>query len=237
MRDLIVGIGASYRNGRKDPYLGNAVSFDRLGNFIDFDICHAHDVTALSMKLKENIMLFKRKFGSPERIIIHFYKKLNRKESREIEHAMLCCGVDCDVFVVNVVPAANNDVIAFDTKQSDCMPLSGTYVHLRGNSYLLYNNERYFDNEKVRNVVYPIKLSIVKNTHSADNSTTSHDINKEEARDIITQIYQFCRLYHRSVSMQAYPITVAYPERVALFASYLDDDVLPDLAHNSLWML
>ena len=63
------------------------------------------------------------------------------------------------MYVVNMVTAVNDDLIAFDTSKSDYMPVSGTYIHLRDKQYLLYNNERYSDYGKA-DVLFPIKLTI-----------------------------------------------------------------------------
>ena len=126
-------------------------------------------------------------------------------------------GLHCPVYVVNMVTAVNDDLIAFDTSKSDYMPTSGTYVHLRGSQFLLYNNERYYDYGKA-DVLFPIKLTI-----TCANTNTGGIPTKEDTIDIITQVYQFCRLYWKSVKMQNVPITIAYPELVARYVSHFND--------------
>ncbi|MCR4835322.1 MAG: hypothetical protein K5899_02930 [Bacteroidaceae bacterium] len=228
--DMIVGIGASKQHGRK-PYLGTAFCFDKEGQFREFDCCQAEDTEALGASLKKALWKFCKQYGKPERLIIHYYKKLRRDESEQIEMMLKQNELQCPVYVVNMVTAVNDDLIAFDTSKSDYMPKSGTYVHLRDTQFLLYNNERYSDNGKV-DILFPIKLTI-----TSANTNTGGVLTKEDATDIITQVYQFCRLYWKSVKMQNVPITIAYPGLVAQYVPHFDDENLPEFGKHNLWML
>lgn len=230
--DMVVGIGASKQPGHKKPYLGSAFCFDGEGRFKNFDFCRADDMDALQSTLNKALLNFYENSGKPDRIIIHYYKKkLNRTESKIIDDMLNDNGLQCPVFVVNVVVAVNEDLIAFDTHCADRMPQSGTYVHLRRSDYLLYNNERYAPGSGGE-VLPPVKLS-VRNASQNDSEKLSED----DAKEIITQIYQFCRLYSRSVKMQNMPITIAYPALLALDVAHFEDEMLPDFGKNSLWML
>jgi hypothetical protein len=228
--DMIVGIGASKQHGRK-PYLGTAFCFDKEGQFREFDCCQAEDTEALGTSLKKALWQFCKQYGKPDRLIIHYYKKLRRDEGEQIEMMLKQNGLQCPVFVVNMVTAVNDDLIAFDTTKSDYMPLSGTYVHLRNTQFLLYNNERYSEYGK-GDVLFPIKLSI-----TSANTNTGGVLTKEDTIDIITQVYQFCRLYWKSVKMQNVPITIAYPELVAQYVPHFNDEDLPEFGKHNLWML
>jgi len=215
--DMIVGIGASWQRGIKKPYLGSAFCFDKEGSFRNFNSCRADDTETL---------------GKPDRLIIHYYKKkLKREESEQIENMLRQCDFDCPIYVVNVVTASNEDLIAFDTTQYDKMPMSGTYIHLRGNEYLLYNNERYATNGKA-DKLYPIKLTI-----SNGSNKNAENLEGKVVREIITQVYQFCRLYWKSVKMQNVPITIAYPELVAKYVPHFSQEELPEFGRKNLWML
>lgn len=228
--DMIVGIGASRQVGRK-PYLGTAFCFDKEGQFREFDCCQAEDTEALGTSLKKALWQFCRQYGKPDRLIIHYYKKLRKDEGEQIEMMLKQNGLQCPVYVVNMVTAVNDDLIAFDTSKTDYMPKSGTYVHLRDTQYLLYNNERYSDYGKA-DILYPIKMTI-----TSANTNTGGKLTKEDTVDIITQVYQFCRLYWKSVKMQNVPITIAYPELVAQYVPHFADENLPEFGKHNLWML
>ena len=228
--DMIVGIGASKQQGRK-PYLGTAFCFDKEGQFREFDCCQAEDTEALGTSLKKALWQFCKQYGKPDRLIIHYYKKLRRDEGEQIEMMLKQNGLQCPVFVVNMVTAVNDDLIAFDNTKNDYMPLSGTYVHLRNTQFLLYNNERYTEYGKGE-VLFPIKLTI-----TSANTNTGGVLTKEDTIDIITQVYQFCRLYWKSVKMQNVPITIVYPELVAQYVPHFNDEDLPEFGKHNLWML
>lgn len=232
--DMVVGIGASYQRGLKQPYIGSAFCFNNEGGFRDFSFCRASDAEALQSSLKKAIWTFCDEYGKPDRLIIHYYKKrLRREESERIETMLRQCGIQCPIYVVNVVTAVNEDLIAFDNHIADLMPVSGTYVNLRHTEFLLYNNERYSPSDYKTKKLYPIKISI--SLGSANN--TGGVLTYADADDIITQVYQFCRLYWKSVSMQNIPITTAYPELVASYVPHFRDEELPEFGRHNLWML
>ena len=228
--DMIVGIGASRQHGHK-PYLGTAFCFDKKGQFREFDCCQAEDTEALGTSLKKALWQFCKQYQKPDRLIIHYYKELNDNESEQIEMMLKQNGLQCPVYVVNMVTAANDDLIAFDTSMNDLMPKSGTFVHLRGTQFLLYNNEKYTDNGK-GDILFPVKLTI-----TSAKTNTGGILTTEDTIDIITQVYQFCRLYWKSVKMQNVPITIAYPKMVAQFVPHFNDEDLPEFGKHNLWML
>lgn len=228
--DMIVGIGASRQRGQ-NPFLGTAFCFDQTGRFREFDCCEADDIEALAASLKKALLGFCQTYGKPRRLIIHYYKKLNHRESSCIVDMLLQAKIQCAIYVVNVVTAVNDDLIAFDASQQNLMPKSGTIIHLRRTQFLLYNNEKYADDQRAK-VLFPIKLTI-----ASANTNTDGILPYDDAKDIITQVYQFCRLYWKSVAMQNKPITVAYPEMLAKFVPHFSDNNLPEFGKHNLWML
>lgn len=231
--DLIVGIGASKQVGMRHPYLGSAFCFDKEGQFRNFNTCRADDTEALMSELKRSVWRFYQGYGRPDRLIIHYYKKkLNKRESAQVERMLSRMNIECPVYVINIVSAVNEDLIAFDEEHPDSMPLSGTYVRLRRHEYLLYNNERYANGMKA-DTLYPIKLTI---TQGRSNSQAA-PLDPLVAKQLITQVYQFCRLYWKSVKMQRVPITIAYPEIVAQCVPHFKAEELPEYGQQHLWML
>ena len=231
--DLIVGIGASKQAGMRHPYLGSAFCFDKEGQFRNFNTCRADDTEALMSELKRSVWRFYQGYGRPDRLIIHYYKKkLNKCESAQVERMLSRMNIECPVYVINIVSAVNEDLIAFDEEHPDRMPLSGTYMHLRRDEYLLYNNERYANGMKA-DTLYPIKLTI---TQGRSNSQAA-PLDPLVAKQLITQVYQFCRLYWKSVKMQRVPITIAYPEIVAQCVPHFKAEELPEYGQQHLWML
>ena len=54
---------------------------------------------------------------------------------------------------------------------------------------------------------------------------------------LIDQVYQFSRMYWKSISQQNMPVTIMYPEMVAEIFPYFKNPVLTDFGKESLWFL
>ena len=124
------------------------------------------------------------------------------------------------------------DVVAFDTDYADLMPLSGTHINIGRNRYLLFNNTRYSNAPQKFSdgFPFPVKLAIDCNQKELLEDTTITD-------ELIEQVYQFSRLYYKSVRQQALPITIKYPEILARIAPNFRDEGMPAAGENSLWFL
>lgn len=51
------------------------------------------------------------------------------------------------------------------------------------------------------------------------------------------QVYQFSRMYWKSVKQQNLPVTIKYPEMAAEIFPFFEEDKLPDFGKNNLWFL
>ena len=54
---------------------------------------------------------------------------------------------------------------------------------------------------------------------------------------LIDQVYQFSRMYWKSVSQQNIPVTIAYPEMVAEIFSHFKQPHIPEFGTDNLWFL
>ncbi len=54
---------------------------------------------------------------------------------------------------------------------------------------------------------------------------------------LIDQVYQFSRMYWKSVSQQNIPVTIAYPEMVAKIFSHFKQPYIPEFGTDNLWFL
>jgi len=117
-------------------------------------------------------------------------------------------------------------------KSTGKMPINGTYLKVGHNKFLLFNNTRYQDKSylKPRDYHFPIKVSF---------KATNEDLLKDSKviRGLIDQIYQFSRMYWKSISQQNLPVTTSYPEMVAKIFPHFEYDVLPDFGKENLWFL
>lgn len=124
-----------------------------------------------------------------------------------------------------------SDIVMFDEKQQGYMPLSGTVLKIRNDDFLLYNNSRYKENEKC-DMLFPVRIRLSK----IDNQT-GNDIPMSDAFELLNQVYQFSRMYWKSVKQQNLPITIKYPEMVAEIVPHFSEAELPQFGKNNLWFL
>jgi hypothetical protein len=114
--------------------------------------------------------------------------------------------------------------------------MSGTYINIgpKGEyKYLLFNNLRYNNTVKYpshSSYSFPIKLKISSPTPEALNDS-------KMIRKLIEQVYQFSRLYWKSLRQQNVPITIKYPEMVAEIAPRFESKEIPPFGQETLWFL
>lgn len=112
------------------------------------------------------------------------------------------------------------------------MPLSGSYINIGYNKFLLFNNTRYNKNiyKSSEGFPFPIKLKI-----ECTQPELIEDI--KTVKELIDQVYQFSRMYWKSVSQQNLPVTIKYSEMVAEMLPYFDGYEIPEFGKNHLWFL
>ena len=56
-------------------------------------------------------------------------------------------------------------------------------------------------------------------------------------KELIDQVYQFSRMYWKSVRQQNLPVTIKYPEMVAEMLPHFDGNEIPEFGKDNLWFL
>lgn len=57
-------------------------------------------------------------------------------------------------------------------------------------------------------------------------------------QNLIDQVYQFSRIYRKSIKQQNLPVAIKYPEMVARIAPHFTGGVIPTaIGRNNLWFL
>jgi Piwi domain len=232
--ELIIGIGAFNSITLKTKYVGSAFCFNNLGVFKGFDCFGSADTMALAGSIREAVQAFLQTHPTAQRVIIHFYKVMSKKELKPILDTLhYQLKLQIPVIVVTINKTASKELLAFDTQdQTNLMPYSGTYINVANREYLLFNNTRYNSNSKptAREYHFPVKLKL-----------TSTHLNLLEDESLVAllidQVYQFSRMYWKSVSQQNLPVTLAYPEMVAEIYPYFRYDKIPAFGLDKLWFL
>ena len=248
-KELVIGIGAFKTNNQQ--YIGAAFSFDNTGIFNDYSYFQKSEMDELVGAIKLSIKRYSAANSQPERIIIHYYKKMSKKkEFRKIENMLHSLNLNSPVYIVTINKTESEDIVLFDDNSTyniwngqtnsfdvkkSLMPYSGRWINLgaSGNShtYLLCNNTRY-ENERfspMDGFPVPVKLNIV-----CPNS--NDEIETRVIQQLIDQVYQFSRIYWKSVKQQGLPVTIKYPEMIAEIMPHFNDPTVYT-ENNCLWFL
>jgi hypothetical protein len=231
--ELVVGVGAFKSNEFGIRYIGNAFSFSNNGEFQEFDCTSQTESYLLAAKIKVYVQDFIKKKKNLNRVIIHFYKEMSYEEIKPIKNALFHLGYDdIPIFIININKTTSKDYIAFDVDSKELIPYSGTILNFAPNKYLLFNNTRYLnaENAKVESYHFPVKLNF-----QCTKSELLED--KLAIKEMIDQVYQFSRMYWKSVKQQNLPVTVKYPELVAKMFPYFKNNEIPDFGKTNLWFL
>jgi len=246
--ELIVGIGAFKTKKYNIRYLGSTFCFANDGTFQRFDSFPAEDLLSLAGSIREAVINYRNTNREAERLVIHFYKRMSNKEIAPIIRQLRSLQLDIPVVIVSVNKNESEDLILFDTDYENKMPLSGTYLAIGRDSYILCNNCRYpfvadeTDDEltleakkselKKRLKSYPLPVKV--HLQSTDETILE---DPEKVKELIDQVYQFSRMYWESVSQQNLPVTVKYPAMIAEMFPHLPGNDLWDFGKTNLWIL
>ncbi len=243
-RELVIGIGAFKSDN--EQYIGAAFSFDNTGVFNKYNYFQEDEVDELVGAIRKSILDFSRIHERPDKIIIHYYKLISKKnESQKIERMLSDLNLNVPVYVVTINKTESEDIVVFDRMSTyhdkykgdiqSMMPFSGKWVNLghtkNGHRYLLCNNTRYEGSNfnKMDGFPFPIKLTITCPNRNDNIDTVT--INQ-----LIEQVYQFSRIYWKSVKQQGLPVTIKYPEMIAeIMPHFTDKAIYPE--QDCLWFL
>jgi hypothetical protein len=228
--ELVVGVGAFKSNDTGLQYVGSAFSFQNNGEFNEFDCFLRTDTDILAGAIQEAIIKFTLVNSNPERLVIHFFKDMSQKEIQPILNKLHNLGLNIPVFIITINKTESSDIIAWDTDWSSLMPISGTFVRVGKNEYLLFNNTRYGNDHKASDgFPFPVKMRM---------SCTNKDLlTPPIVRELIDQVYQFSKMYWKSVKQQHLPVTIKYPEMVAEIFPHFETLTLPEFGKDKLWFL
>lgn len=232
--DLLVGVGAFLNIESSVRYVGTAFSFSNEGIFNKFEYFIKDNTDLLAGSIEDAVQNYVKENKEISKLVIHFYKKMSEKDLEPIMKKLenLDLGFPLPVFIVSINKTESEDIIAFDTNWDQLMPYSGTYIKIGDYRYLLFNNTRYKDTkfDNADNILFPIKLKI-------QCSNPSLLENQETIQELIDQVYQFSRIYWKSVKNQNLPVTIKYPELLAQIAPRFDSNVVPLFGQDKLWFL
>lgn len=232
-KELIVGFGDASQ--ADNDYLGSTVFFDNSGKLRASTFFRNDNIEAFKQTLRDALLDFIQNMAQrPERLIIHYFKIPGNKEKDAIYDAIKGMGLDIPFIIVTIYDTKAKDYLAFDESYGYGMPMSGTAWRINRHEYILFNNTRYEERPrsgKPPKQEFPIKLKIwfSNKQHSSD----------EQLKRIIGQVFEFSRIYWKSVQQQSKPVTAVYPEMIAEFGSKFGNNPIPEnvLTQNTPWFI
>ena len=230
--ELVIGVGAFKPANSTCRYVGSAFCFSNNGQFKGFECYAQNDLQKLAASISKAIVGYRKQHTEISRLIIHFYKAMSKREFEVIANELKEMELDIPVIIVTINKTESKDLVIFDLNCPDLIPVSGTFIKTGFNQYLLCNNTRYEASlpKPSEGYPFPIKLKI----------SSSHPQlldNPELVKELIDQVYQFSRMYWKSVRQQNLPVTIKYPEMAAEIFPHFDKPHLEEFGKNNLWFL
>lgn len=211
-------------------YLGSAVFFDNEGIIREVRGYTENNIKTICNSLIESINAYKNEKNEiVNKIVIHFFKTVSRDELIEIEKSIKNNLGDTSIFTIVEINDSKTTIdLCFDLDYELYMPQSGTYIQLKPNEYLLFNNLRYWENplNPINQEELPVKLRIYDPNNSFDHN------------ELISQVYEFSRMYWKSLKQKAQPVTTVYSKLIADFMAAFDGN-LPDtkVSKERVWFI
>lgn len=230
--ELIIGIGAFKEKKFNTRFLGSAFCFANDGTFKGFDCFPQSELFLLAGSIKEAIDKFHDQNKQVKRLIIHFYKTMSDDELAPITHKLAELSYNIPVVIITVNKNQSKDIVFFDNEFAEKIPLSGSYISIGHDKFLLCCNSRFDGIEMKKNDgrPLPIKIQIKSKDESIINDPA-------EIKKLIDQVYQFSRLNWSSVRQSSMPVTLKYPEIIAKIFPHFTGDVIPDFGKQNMWFL
>lgn len=231
-KELIIGFGAFRSGDSKQPYVGSSFCFDNEGRFQEFDCWSEVYEWSLLGQLYKAIKAYQEKHQHIERLVIHYYKELNKKEFRQVEDLLERFDSKIPIIVVRINNTFQHQELVMDLSHEKYLPVNGSYYHLQYHDYLLYINDRMKEGgENVKSARYPLKVSLQSNKPGL------FDEDPDLVPKLMQQLYDFSLLHWRSISQPRLPVTIAYPQYLARIFPHFEAETLMEMGRTRLWFL
>jgi len=229
-KDLIVGFGAFRSQRYNTKYVASALCFSNNGTFNEFDCFPDYETWNIAGLVEQALINYRKNNPGVQRLVIHFYQKIGRRQLKPIEEMLRRLQFDIPVIVVRINKTFSKSQLVFDETYQGKMPLNGSFVHLGRQEYLLCNNQRETVASNPAALPLPLKIGLFCSQQSLLNDPRL-------VERLMRQVYEFSFMYWRSVNQQNLPVTVTYPEMLARLFPRFGMDTLNDEGRRSLFFL
>lgn len=229
---LIIGLNVFIKQG-DSKYLGSAAYFDNSGIIKRVNGFKGGTIDQICKELIDSLKDYQKEQDystTLNKIIIHYYKTLSNKETNIINETIKKeLGPNFAFAVVEINDTKTTVDLGFDLEYESLMPQSGIYVNLKPGEYLLFNNLRYWEKpiNPISQEELPVKLRIYDPYKNFDEN------------ELISQVYEFSRMYWKSLKQKAQPVTTIYAKLVAEYIAHFENNELPssEIAKKTVWFI
>lgn len=229
-KDLIVGFGAFRSQKYNTKYVASALCFSNNGTFQEFNCFPADETWSIAGLVEEALVNYRKNNPEIQRLVIHFYQKIGRKQLKPIEEMLRRLQFDIPVIVVRINKTFSKSQLVFDETCRGKMPLNGSYVNLGRQEYLFCNNQRETAVSTPTALPLPLKIGLYCSKQGLLNDSWL-------VERLMRQVYEFSFMYWRSVKQQNLPVTITYPEMLAKLFPWFGNDSLDDEGRRNLFFL
>ncbi|MDY0077672.1 MAG: Piwi domain-containing protein [Bacteroidales bacterium] len=226
---LVVGFGM-YKLPQYDlKFEASSFVFADDGHFKGFDYYPASESTAIAAKLEEALNQYLLKHGKPKRLVMHYYKTLSNKQFMPVKKMLDAYDPGLAFYVVRVNQGRTDDFFVKAVHDAYGLPADGSVFRLSGQDYLLYVNG-YTGEGKPKSQPMPVRCYL-----QANKAALLHD--EQTVKALLQQVYDFTRLYWRSVRQPSVPVTIDYPRMLVSQTAWFKDSALPGGLEERPWFL
>lgn len=224
-------VGFNIFRSKANSFIGSAIYFDNEGLLKGIDAFEEKDsVLEITLSIKNSISNYLGQNQSCNSLIVHYFKPPSSEERISIEKMLSDeLNLKIPVVFVEINDTKTSKDICFDLDYDLLMPKSGSYIGLKPNEYLLFNNLRYWEKpaNPIKQEEYPIKIKIYD-----PRGSFQHD-------KLISQVYEFSRLYWKGLKQKAQPVTTLYSKLIADYVSHFEGNQIPEnnTTHRTIWFV
>jgi hypothetical protein len=140
--ELVIGFGAYRNKGFNMGYTGSAISFSQDGMFREFGVFPAENTRSIAGSALKAFKQYRENYPEAQRMIIHFYKPMSRKELEPLEIMLKELKMDIPVVIAGISMTPSKRLLLFDNPEEIAMPVDGTWAKIGRAAYLLNINLR-----------------------------------------------------------------------------------------------
>ncbi|MCK9451405.1 MAG: hypothetical protein M0Q90_06920 [Bacteroidales bacterium] len=226
---LVVGFGM-YKLPQYDlKFEASSFVFSDDGHFKGFDYYPANESSAIAAKLEEALNHYLNKHGKPERLVMHYYKSLSNRQFMPVKKMLEAYDPGLAFYVVRVNQGMTDDFFVKAVQDTYGLPADGSVFRLSNQDYLLYVNG-YTGEGKPKAQPMPVRCYLQANKPKLLDD-------QETVMELLQQVYDFTRLYWRSVKQASVPVTIGYPRLLVSQTAWFEGTSLPGGLEERPWFL